>query len=273
MAQFPSRPRHIARPAALLLAALLPLCACAGGPGAGGPAAGKPEAAQSANAADPRQGRSAHAASLVADSARCLSEMRAADPKRRLEAALREAQGVVVLPGVYQAGFLYSLKAGDGVLVARRPDGGFGAPVFVRLAGAGYGLQAGLERSRLVLVLNDEGMLDRVLAGSLDLDATVLYDVLGVREESGPSTFSTRRPVEAYADGVGLMAGIALKGGVLGINEDLTMLYHGRDDGDVEAVLRGASAPGLESFALWNALYTEPAAPHITRTAMGQAPR
>jgi lipid-binding SYLF domain-containing protein len=67
----------------------------------------------------------------------------------------------------------------------------------------------------------------------------------------------------AFGDGVGLMAGVALRGGVLSISRDLTRSYHGAGAGSVEEIMRGASAPGMEVFAFWAALGVEPRGPEV----------
>jgi SH3 domain-containing YSC84-like protein 1 len=206
-------------------------------------------------------------ASLLEQSARTLREMRAEKPHRSLDEALESARAVIVLPGVYQAGFMYSVHAGSGVLVARRADGGWGAPVFVAVGGAGYGPQIGLERSRLVLVVLEEEMLERILSQGLTFDASVKYDVLGVREESGPGTLTEDRPVMAFTDGVGVMAGVALRGGLLKVDRGLTLGYYGADGRtagqDIQEVMRGANAPGMETFTFWAALGVTPQAPAL----------
>ncbi len=211
------------------------------------------------------------AASLLEQSARTLREMRAEKPHRILDEALESARAVIVLPGVYQAGFLYSIHAGSGVLVARRADGGWGAPVFMAMGGAGYGPQIGLEKSRLVLVVMEEEMLERILSQGLTFDASVKYDVLGVREEAGPGTLTTDRPVMAFTDGVGVMAGVALRGGLLKVDRGLTLAYYGAEGTGpsengaagqtVQEIMRGADAPSMEAFAFWAALGVTPQAP------------
>lgn len=235
---------------ALTLCGLLGLSACVGVP----PRQPASQTTQNPSAPPARQ---SHAADLLDRSARCLLELRKASANHTLDAALEDARAVIVLPGVYQAGFFYSIHAGDGVLVARRADGGWGAPVFLSVGGAGYGVQAGLEMSRLVLAVMEEEMLERILAGGFTFDATAKYDMLGVREETGPGNLTTERPVMAFSDGVGLMAGVALRGGLLRMNEGLTQVYHDRTAGEVAQVIRGTSAPGLEVFSLWNALVLE----------------
>lgn len=213
-----------------------------------------PDTQDTPDAAAPPQGQ---AASLVAASARTLAEMRAASTNRLLDYALEDARAVIVLPGIYQAGFIYSLRAGNGVLVARRDDGGWGAPIFISFGGAGYGPQIGLEKSRLVLVVQDDEELERILTGGFTFDAAVKYDIVGVREEHGPGTLTEGRPVLAISDGVGIMAGVALHGGGLTVDRSLTAAYHGQDAGTVERILKGTSAPGLEVFQLWSTLVVD----------------
>ena len=201
---------------------------------------------------------------LLRDSARTLDDLRKETPRRMLDEAIAGARAVIILPGVYQAGFMYSVHAGSGVLVARRADGGWGAPVFLAVGGAGYGPQVGLEKSRLVLAVMEEEMLQRILTQGVSLDATAKYDVLGVREETGPGTLTDGRPVVAFSDGVGIMAGVALRGGIIKLDRGLTRAYHGQnmggqnaggpDAGEAETVMRTANAPGMETFMLWGAL-------------------
>lgn len=223
----------------LALAALVLLSACA--------------ATRPAPSAQTAQ-RGSLGADLVAQSARTLQELRISIPQRILDFALEDARAVIILPGVYQAGFFYSLHGGSGVVVRRNSNGGWGAPAFVSVGGAGFGVQAGLEKQRLVLVVQEQEMLEGILRSGLNFDAIAKYDVLGVREEAGRDSLTEHRPVLAFSDGVGLMAGVALRGALLTLNEGLTQAYHAPVPGDAQAIMAGASAPGIEVFELWDAL-------------------
>jgi len=203
------------------------------------------------------------AVSLLEQSTRTLREMRRDDATHMLDTAIAEARALIVLPGIYQAGFIYSVRGGSGVLVARRADGGWGAPVFVGVAGAGYGYQVGLEKSRLVLAIMDDEMLARILDNGLNFDASAKFDVVGVREETSRGSLTEHKPVQAFTDGVGLMAGVAMHGGALTLNRSLTQSYHGA--GKAEEIMHGVSAPGLEVFAFWAALGVEAAGPEIVK--------
>jgi len=213
--------------------------------------------------------RQSHAAAIVSESARALRELRKETHDRILDHALTEARAVIVLPGVYRAGFIYSLHGGDGVLVARRADGGWSAPVFLSLFGAGYGWQAGAEKSRVALVIDEDATLARILDTGLSFDAAAGFDILNVRQTTGPSTLTEKRPVLAFSDGAGMMAGIAFNGGSLRVNQGLTASYHGAAAGDAAAILKGANAPGIETFELWSALLADlpdEGAPPVLRT-------
>lgn len=229
----------------LAFSILLSLAACAGR------APGQP----------PPPARQAEAAALVRDSARALVELRAQSPRQILDHWLEDAKAVVVLPGVYQAGFLYSLHGGHGVVLARKTDGSWSPPAFVSVGGAGFGVQAGLERSRLVLVVLEDEALDQVLAGSLSFSTTAMFDVVGVREETGPDSRTRGKPVLAFADGVGLMAGVGMRGASLGQSRSLNAAYYGGAGGADKAggaeILAGELIQGLEVLELWEALRVE----------------
>lgn len=209
-------------------------------------------------AASPRPGQppvsASIAAGLVRDAATTLQDMRASSPHKVLDHWLEEARAVVILPGVYRAGFIYSLHGGSGVVVARRADGAWSPPAFLSVGGTGIGVQAGLERARVVLVALEDEALANILAGGPDFAANAMFDVVGVREQVGPDSRTRGGPVVAFTDGFGLMAGAGMHLGGLGQNKALNASYHGQELAEGEAALRSHSAPGLEVFLLWEAL-------------------
>ncbi|CEI97129.1 Putative YALI0E05621p [Rhizopus microsporus] len=66
---------------------------------------------------------------------------------------LEKAQGLAIYT-VLKAGFLFSGRAGSGLVVARLPDGGWSAPSAIGTGGIGAGGQIGAELTDFVLVLN-----------------------------------------------------------------------------------------------------------------------
>ncbi|KAI8326915.1 hypothetical protein BD560DRAFT_379720 [Blakeslea trispora] len=66
---------------------------------------------------------------------------------------LEKAQGLAIFT-VLKAGFLFSGRAGSGLVVARLPDGSWSAPSAIVIGGMGAGGQIGAELTDFVLVLN-----------------------------------------------------------------------------------------------------------------------
>jgi len=66
---------------------------------------------------------------------------------------LRNAKGLAIM-SVIKAGFVFSGKAGHGVVVTRTARGWSG-PSFIGTGGAGWGLQAGAQETDVVFVLNN----------------------------------------------------------------------------------------------------------------------
>jgi len=71
---------------------------------------------------------------------------------------------------VVKAGFVFSGKAGSGLVIARLPDGSWSAPSCIGTAGVGWGLQVGADITDFVIVLNSE---DAVRAFSLGGNVTI----------------------------------------------------------------------------------------------------
>ncbi len=71
---------------------------------------------------------------------------------------------------VLKAGFVFSGKAGSGIVISRLPDGSWSAPSCIATGGVGWGLQIGADITDFVIVLNSE---DAVRAFSLGGNVTI----------------------------------------------------------------------------------------------------
>jgi lipid-binding SYLF domain-containing protein len=82
---------------------------------------------------------------------------------------LQRARGLAVFQ-VIKAGFVFSGKAGSGLVVARLPDGSWSAPSCIATGGVGWGLQIGADITDFVIVLNTE---DAIRAFSVGGNVTI----------------------------------------------------------------------------------------------------
>jgi lipid-binding SYLF domain-containing protein len=170
------------------------------------------------------------------------------DPSfKHIEVYLKNAKGVLVLPSVIKAGFIYGGQGGNGVLLARGADGSWSAPAFYTLGGGSIGLQIGVQEASIVLVfMNDKAFKAAIDTGlTLGADATAAAGTVGITGEVA-STHAFK-DVYYFADVGGLFAGISLEGGAIGVREGLNRTYYGKTITPREIVLdRKVQAPAAQ---------------------------
>ncbi len=138
-----------------------------------------------------------------------------------------KATCVVVIPGYKKGAFLVGAQYGQGVATCRTGKG-WSAPVFVQLAGASFGLQAGGQSTDLVLVGVNHKSLDDMLKEKVKLGGDVAASAGPVGRNSQASTsILANAEFLTYSRSKGLFAGIDLTGDVLNQNVDDTKTYYG----------------------------------------------
>ncbi|CEP61757.1 Lsb3p LALA0_S03e10286g [Lachancea lanzarotensis] len=131
---------------------------------------------------------------------------------------LRRAKGLAVIT-VLKAGFLFSGRAGSGVIVARLRDGSWSAPSAVALAGAGAGGLIGVELTDFVFILNTEDAVKSfsefgtiTLGGNMSMAA----GPLGRNAEVAASaSLGGVAAVFSYSKTKGIFAGVSVEGSVI----------------------------------------------------------
>ncbi|KIK90546.1 hypothetical protein PAXRUDRAFT_831605 [Paxillus rubicundulus Ve08.2h10] len=144
------------------------------------------------------------------------------------KAVLQHARGLAVFQ-VIKAGFMFSGKAGSGIVIARLPDGSWSAPSCIATGGLGWGLQIGADITDFVIVLNSE---DAVRAFSIGGNVTIGGNVsaaAGPIGTGGSVQASLAHPASmfAYSKSKGLFAGLSLEGTVLIERRDANRDFYG----------------------------------------------
>jgi len=165
---------------------------------------------------------------LVDKSAAVVRSMRADPSFRQIDVYLKNARGVLVLPSVIKAGFIYGGQGGNGVLLAREADGSWSSPAFYTLGGGSIGLQIGVQEAAIVLVfMNDKAFKSAIDTGlTLGADATVAAGTEGLTGEVAST--HVFKDVYYFADVGGLFAGVSLEGGVIHERDGLNKTYYGQ---------------------------------------------
>ena len=138
---------------------------------------------------------------------------------------LRRARGLAII-SVVKAGFIFSGKAGEGVVVARTGNGWSG-PSFIGTGGAGFGPQIGAEVTDFVIVLNNDRAVRAFSKGgnvTLGADASVAAGPVGRAAEAD---VTPRAAIYTYSRSKGLFVGASLEGAVIGTRTGANQHYYG----------------------------------------------
>lgn len=142
---------------------------------------------------------------------------------------LRNAKGLAIIT-VLKAGFLFSGRAGSGVIVARLPDGTWLAPLAIMTAGAGVGGQIGAELTDFVFILNTQSAVDSFAqAGSITLGGNVSVALGPGRNAEAAATalLKLALAVFAYSKTKGVFAGVSLEGSAIAERRDANSKFYG----------------------------------------------
>ncbi|KAF9013325.1 hypothetical protein BDQ17DRAFT_1270915 [Cyathus striatus] len=164
------------------------------------------------------------------------------------KAVLQRARGLAVFQ-VIKAGFVFSGKAGSGIVIARLPDGSWSAPSCIATGGLGWGLQVGADITDFVIVLNSD---DAVRAFSLGGNVTIGG---GISATAGPigtggsvqASLAHPAPMFSYSKSKGLFAGLSLEGTVLIERKDANRDFYGSSISAKDILSGSVPAPEVAS--------------------------
>ncbi|MBW0510299.1 hypothetical protein O181_050014 [Austropuccinia psidii MF-1] len=144
---------------------------------------------------------------------------------------LKSAYGFAIF-SVLKAGFVMSLRAGTGIVIARLSTGHWSAPSAIGIGGMGFGGQIGAEVAEFILVLNSKAALRQFMsAGSITLggNASVALGPIG-RNAEGSGSLNSKGKLAAmysYSKTKGAFAGISLEGSLIFERQDCNTKTYG----------------------------------------------
>jgi lipid-binding SYLF domain-containing protein len=139
------------------------------------------------------------------------------------------AKCVAIVPSMLKAGFIFGANYGKGVATCRTGKG-WSAPVFFRVTGGSWGLQAGGQASDLVLIVRTENGMRYLLGSKFKLggDASAAAGPVG-RDAQAMTDLTLRAQVLTYSRARGLFAGVSLSGGVIRQDGGDTTAFYKKD--------------------------------------------
>lgn len=164
---------------------------------------------------------------------------------------LRQAKGLAIM-SVVKAGFIFSAKGGQGVVIARTRHGWSG-PSFIATGGGGWGLQAGAQVTDFVIVLNNDAAVQAFSRGG---NVTIGVDLSAAAGPVGRTAAGAVMPTAAvytYSRSKGLFVGVSLEGAVVGTQRQSNFNYYGKPV-RADWILSGVTKPPPGAAILRRAL-------------------
>ena len=174
-------------------------------------------------------------------SATIVREFRHMPEKAIPRSVLRNARGLAIMR-VAKGGFIFSGKAGTGVVVARTGNGWSG-PSFIATGGAGWGAQIGGQVTDFVFVLNDAAAVRAFSRGGNVTLGGELSAAAGPVGRDAQVAVAPTAAVYTYSRSKGLFAGASLEGAVLVTRDNVNNEYYGRPVTAAQILNGHAKAP------------------------------
>ena len=182
-----------------------------------------------------------------------LHEIMSAPDKGIPEEVLEHAKCIAVVPHMLKGGFVFGAENGRGVATCRTANG-WSAPAFFAITGGSWGLQIGVEGVDLVMIIqNDKGM-QRLLSSQFQLgaDASAAAGPVG-RHASANTDWRLETEILTYSRARGAFAGLTLTGASIRRDDDSTEAIYGHDV-STRSILQGDIAVPTAAHAFLDAV-------------------
>ena len=156
---------------------------------------------------------------------------------------LDKAACVVIVPGLKKGALGFGGKFGKGIVMCRKPNHTWTAPLFITIEGGSVGLQIGFSQSDVVLlVMNNKGM-DKLIGDKFTLgaDASIAAGPVG-RTATAQTNARLDAEILGYSRSKGLFAGVSLDGATLRPDKDDNRDFYGKEM-DPRAILMDGTVP------------------------------
>jgi len=151
----------------------------------------------------------------------------------------------VIVPNVKKGAFIVGAKYGRGFILCRNKNGrGWSAPGGVKVEGGSVGFQIGGSETDVVMLLMNEGAIDKLLSSKFTLggDASVAGGPVG-RTSSAATDAQLHAEILTYSRARGLFAGVSLEGATLRPDDDANKDMYGKEMSNKDVVLGNVKSP------------------------------
>jgi SH3 domain-containing YSC84-like protein 1 len=161
------------------------------------------------------------------------------------EEVLEHAKCMAVIPHMVKGGFVFGGKGGKGVATCRTTNG-WSAPAFITISGGNWGLQIGVEAVDLVMIIQNEKGMQKLLSTNFHLgaDASAAAGPVGRHAEAG-TDWKMDTEILTYSRAKGAFAGLTLEGASIRQDNDSRHAIYGHNVTTRALLLGKVSVPAV----------------------------
>ncbi len=176
--------------------------------------------------------------------ARVMREIMGSPDKGIPSDLLGKAACVVIVPDVKKGAFIVGAKYGRGFIICRKPGRGWSAPAGVKVEGGSVGFQIGGSETDVVLLVMNEGAIDKLLSSKFTIgaDASATAGPVG-RTASAATDVQMHAQLLTYSRARGLFAGVSLEGATLRPDDDANKDLYGKEMSNKDIVKGTLAVP------------------------------
>lgn len=150
-----------------------------------------------------------------------------------------QAEGIIIIPGMINGGFVVGGKRGKGVAMVKQ-DGSWSNPVFVTFTGGSIGFQVGVQSVDLILVFKHKATLEKMENGDFTIGGDVSAAAGPVGRSSTASTdYKLEAEVYSYSRSKGLFAGISINGSNIAVDNSANRAFYSKSMSTHEIFMSG----------------------------------
>lgn len=177
------------------------------------------------------------------------------DFKNAIHKFLGQAKAVVIFPNIVKGGFFLGGEGGNGVLLARTETGEWSYPSFMALGSGSIGLQFGLQRAEVLLIVNSGKGLEAILDNKVKIGAEISA-AIGPNGSGAEASVTTNLNVDilSYSVGEGAFIGAGVEGAGMWSRQSLNTAYYNSESATARTVVINGEYANSDADALRRAL-------------------
>jgi lipid-binding SYLF domain-containing protein len=164
---------------------------------------------------------------LLDRAARTVEHMKVAPEFERARSMMKDAKAILVVPSLVRGGFIFGAEGGNGVLM-RNNGGTWSEPAFYTMGSASFGLQAGLERTEVVMLIMSDRALDALMQAEFKFGAGASLTLVDLSAGASANTApNLSGDIIIWTSGMGLYGGLTLNGSIVKARDEWNTAFYG----------------------------------------------